>query len=174
MKSGVRVLGHSVHPILIVFPLGLLSTAVLFDMIFYFTSDMTFAVVSYWMIIGGLIGGVVAAIFGLLDWLAIPAGTRAKAIGLYHAIANAFVMVLFTGSLYARSGLTVEPTAPAGILAVLGFAVALVGGWLGGELVERLGIAVHEGANPNAPNSLQTENVASADLRGAEVRVSRR
>ncbi len=35
-----------------------------------------------------------------------------------------------------------------------GIALALVGGWLGGELVERLGIGVHAGAHPNAPNSL--------------------
>lgn len=27
-------------------------------------------------------------------------------------------------------------------------------GWLGGELVDRLGVGVHEGANVNAPSSL--------------------
>jgi hypothetical protein len=40
------------------------------------------------------------------------------------------------------------------VLSVIGVLLALVGGWLGGELVERLGVAVHQGANLNAPNSL--------------------
>ncbi len=35
-----------------------------------------------------------------------------------------------------------------------GGALALVGGWFGGELVERLGVGVHRGAHLNAPNSL--------------------
>ena len=43
-----------------------------------------------------------------------------------------------------------------------GAILALVGGWLGGELVERLGVAVHEGANVNAPSSLKTENAVRA------------
>jgi hypothetical protein len=35
-----------------------------------------------------------------------------------------------------------------------GFFLALGTGWLGGELIERLGIAVHSGSHPNAPSSL--------------------
>jgi hypothetical protein len=33
--------------------------------------------------------------------------------------------------------------------------MAVVSGWLGGELVERMGIGVHEGAHPDAPSSLR-------------------
>jgi len=44
----------------------------------------------------------------------------------------------------------------ASILSLVGFVAALLGGWLGGELVERLGVGVDEGANLNAPNSLTT------------------
>jgi uncharacterized membrane protein len=50
-----------------------------------------------------------------------------------------------------------NPTAPAGLALVLSFAgagLALITGWLGGELVSRLGIGVAEGANVNAPSSL--------------------
>jgi uncharacterized membrane protein len=34
-------------------------------------------------------------------------------------------------------------------------ALATVSGWLGGELVERLGVGVHDDANLNAPSSLR-------------------
>ena len=36
----------------------------------------------------GIIGGLLAAMFGLWDWLAIPAGTRAKRVGLWHGVAT--------------------------------------------------------------------------------------
>jgi hypothetical protein len=32
--------------------------------------------ISFWMIGAGVIGGLAAALFGLIDWLAIPSGTR--------------------------------------------------------------------------------------------------
>ena len=32
MESKVKVAGHAVHPMLVAFPLGLLTTAVIFDM----------------------------------------------------------------------------------------------------------------------------------------------
>jgi uncharacterized membrane protein len=40
------------------------------------------------------------------------------------------------------------------MLSLAGALLMLVTGWLGGELVERLGVGVDEGANLNAPNSL--------------------
>ena len=73
MESKAKLLGHAIHPMLIVFPLGLLITSVVFDVIHLVTSEPTFATVSYWMIAAGVIGGVLAAIFGLVDWLNIPA-----------------------------------------------------------------------------------------------------
>jgi hypothetical protein len=38
-------------------------------------------------------GGLLAGVFGLLDWFAIPAGTRAKAVGLWHAGGNVVVLL---------------------------------------------------------------------------------
>ncbi|MDM7921144.1 MAG: DUF2231 domain-containing protein [Pyrinomonadaceae bacterium] len=159
MEGKAKILGHSVHPMLIVFPLGLLSTAVIFDVVYLLTSDRTFATVAYWLILAGIIGGLVAAVFGYLDWTKIPDGTRAKSVGVMHATANVVTLALFAGSLYFRSGAVPEPGTLALVLSFSGAATSLVGGWLGGELVERLGIAVHEGANPDAPSSLETDRV---------------
>ena len=64
------------HPMLIVFPRGLLATAVIFDVIYLAGGDETMAIVSYWMILAGIIGGLIAAPFGWIDWLAIPRGTE--------------------------------------------------------------------------------------------------
>ena len=108
--------------------------------------------------VAGLGGGVIAGGTGLIDWVGIPGGTRAKRVGLLHGGVNAVVMLVFAGSLYFRHTVSAEPGAVALALSFGGFVLALFGGWLGGELVERLAIAVHTGANPDAPSSLTTES----------------
>jgi uncharacterized membrane protein len=75
MESKAKILGHPAHQMLIVFPLGLLATAVIFDFIFLAGGEPTMAIVSYWMIAAGIIGGLLAAPFGWIDWFAIPRGT---------------------------------------------------------------------------------------------------
>jgi len=160
MESRAKLLGHAIHPIMIVFPLGLLSTAVIFDIIYLMRGNPTFAVVSYYMIAAGIIGGFLAAIFGAIDWLAIPQGTRAKAVGIYHAAGNVFALLFFIASWWLRRDAPANPETLATILAIAGAGFAMVGGWLGGELVERLGVGVDDGAHLDAPNSLTEENAA--------------
>ena len=113
------------------------------------------------MIAAGIITGLLAAVPGLIDWVAIvPANTRAWYIGLYHGVGNVIIVLLFAVSWFLRkepgSGFAMAgpPNTTALICSFLGLGLALVTGWLGGELIERLNIAVHEGANPDAPSSL--------------------
>ncbi len=155
MESKAKLFGHAIHPILIVYPLGLLSTAVVFDIIYLVTANPTWATVSFWMIAAGVVGGLMAAAFGLVDYINIPNGTRAKRIGLLHGLTNVGVVALFAISWLLRYGVTPEPPPTlAFVLSFVGVGAALLGGWLGGELVERLGVGVAENANLNAPNSL--------------------
>lgn len=154
MDSRAKILGHSVHQILIVFPLGLLATSVVFDVIHLATGNPRWADISFWMIGAGILGGLAAAPFGLIDWLAVPSGTRAKMIGLWHALTNVAVLALFAVSWGLRYGAPDAPSTAAFILSLVGLGLASLGGWLGGELVVRLGVGVDEGANLNAPNSL--------------------
>lgn len=156
MKSKATFLGHPVHQMLIVFPLGLLATAVIFDVIFLLGGPSVFAVTAQWMIIAGIVGGLVAAPFGLIDWLlAVPDGTRAKRIGAMHGIGNVVVLLLFVGSALLRADVPQDPGVLAYVLSFAGAGLALVTAWLGGELVDRLGIGVYEDANPDAPSSLR-------------------
>ena len=154
MEAKAKLFGHPIHQILIVFPLGVLSTAVIFDVIHLITRAPHWAEVSYWMIAAGVIGGLAAAPFGIIDWLGIPTGTRAKRVGLLHGIGNVIVVLLFSASWLARRDSSVAPEAPALVLSFAGAGLAMITGWLGGELVTRLGVGIHDGANVNAPSSL--------------------
>jgi uncharacterized membrane protein len=167
MESRAKILGHPAHQMLIPFPFGLLATAVIFDIIYLLVSApataANMALVSFWMIAAGLVGGVVAAPFGVIDYLAIPQGTRAKSVGFLHGVGNLFVLLLFAGSLLLRYNspavaVTYQPTTLALALSFLGFLLAGVTGWLGGELVDRLGVGVDDGAHLDAPNSLTHES----------------
>jgi len=162
MESRVKLFGHPVHPMLIVFPLGLLATAVIFDILYLIFNNRLFPTASYYMIAAGILGGLVAAIFGFVDWLGLPNGSRAKNIGLWHGIGNVVIVGLFAVSWLLRgNNVDFVPDGLALILSFAGVGLALITAWIGGELVYRLGVGVDPGANVNAPNSI-TEPSASA------------
>jgi hypothetical protein len=82
------------------------------------------------MIIAGIVGRLVVAPFGLIDYLAIPSGTRAKSVGLIHGLGNVVVLLLFAGSWWLRYQEfgNVAPFRPTNIALVLSF--ALLRNWI--------------------------------------------
>jgi uncharacterized membrane protein len=154
MEAKAKLLGHPIHQMLVVFPLGLLAGSVVFDIIYLVRDSARWADLAYWCILFGLISGVVAAVFGVLDWTKIPKGTRAQRIGAMHGVGNLVVVVIFIISFALRAPDPTQPGITPIILSFLGFALAGVTGWLGGELVDRLGVGVDDGAHLDAPSSL--------------------
>ena len=154
MESHSKVFGHPAHTILITFPLGLLSTAVIFDSLSLLLKKPKMAEQGLAMTGAGIIGGLVAAPFGTWDWLFVPKGTRARAIGRVHGLGNAAVLGLFGASWALRRTEPEELSALPFALSLAGFSLAGLTGWLGGEMVDRLGVGVDDGANVDAPSSL--------------------
>ncbi len=157
MESRAKAAGHPIHQQLIVFPLGLLATAVLFDLLQLVTGNDDFATAGFYMVAAGVLSGLLAAVFGFIDYLAIPRGTRAKRVATVHGIGNVVVVVLFAISWLLRMDEPrYVPTALALTLAVAAALLAVVTGWLGGELVDRLGVGVDPDANLDAPAKFTT------------------
>src|SRR5829696_8049460 len=123
MESKARVMGHPIHPILVPFPIGLLTTAVIFDVVHLITGGARWAEISFWLI----------------------------AVGVSHGLSNVVMVALFAVSWLLRSGAPGDPGALPIVPSFVGVGLVSLGGYLGGELVFRLGIGVAEGANPNAP-----------------------
>ena len=154
MESRGKILGHPPHMLLVAFPIGLLATSVIFDTIALVKGEAVMATVAYWLMAAGAIGALVAAPFGFVDWLAIPKGTRAKAVGAAHGIGNVIVLLLYAGSWLARRNNVPDPGNAAHVLSYAGLGLALVTAWLGGELVVRMGVGIDDGADLDAPSTL--------------------
>jgi uncharacterized membrane protein len=167
MESRLKLLGHPIHPMLIVLPLGLFSIGVLFDVVYLLTDNATFADVAFWNITAGIVGGLLAALFGFLDWSGIPRDTRARRLGAWHGLGNFVIVLLFIASWLIRQGDTsYMPNLLPFVLGVVAVGMALVTAWLGGELVYRLRVGVDDDAHLNASSSLEREGVVSADSGG--------
>jgi len=154
MESRAKVAGHSAHAMLIAFPLGLLTTAVVFDIISLVSGADRWTEMAYYIIGAERLGGIAAAVPGWVDWAAIPGRTRAWRVGLIHGVGNAIVLGLFALSWVLRRP---DPTAPptgAIVAGLAGGVVLAVTAWLGGELMVRLGVGVDDGAHLDAPSSL--------------------
>lgn len=155
MDARAKLLGHPIHQMLIVFPLGLLGTSIAFDIAHLVSGNGYWAEIAYWLIVSGLIGGVLAAPFGTIDWMKIPDATRAKRVGALHGLGNVVVVLLFLGSWLLRRDTPAQPETLALLLSFAGVGLSLVTAWLGGELVDRLGVGVHDDAHLDAPSSLR-------------------
>jgi uncharacterized membrane protein len=130
--------------------------------LFLWRNNDGFALVGYWNIAAGVIGGLLAAVFGFRDWLAIPSGTRAKRIGLMHGGSMVVVVGLFAFVWWMRyTGLDAALTLNLFLIELGALALGSVAGWLGGELVDRLGVGVDNGAHLDAPNSLSGRPASS-------------
>jgi uncharacterized membrane protein len=156
MESRAKLFGHALHPMLVVLPLGTLVMAVIFDIVGLATGNGDWHQAAFWMIGAGIVSGIIAALPGMVDLYNIPGGTRAKAIGLWHGIGNIVVLLLFGIAWLMRRGEAslLDPGWMPITLGIIAIGLGTITAWLGGELVERLGIGVDQGANVNAPSSL--------------------
>lgn len=154
MESKAKFMGHSIHQMLVSFPVGLLVGSVLFDVLSISADQPSLAAAAYWMLAAGIVGGLVAAPFGLIDLMAIPERTRASRIGSMHAVGNVIVLALFIGSWILRPSGDVAPPTMALALSLAGAALVILTAWMGAEMMTRLGIGVSPHANPDAINSM--------------------
>lgn len=127
-----------VHRILIVFPLGLLATSFFFDVAWVLHRSDQLALVAWWLIFAGIVGGAAAALFGLIDFLGIPRGTRARKMGALHGGGMGVVAGLYAASWLLRRDAPASPESFAILLSGLGVLLTVITGWLGGELANEM------------------------------------
>jgi uncharacterized membrane protein len=138
--------GHPVHPILVTVPIGTWVASLVFDIASHAVDDPGFLTqASEWLIAIGILGALAAAVFGFLDLLTIPAGTRAMRTALLHMTLNLAVTVTFAVNFLWRHGNYTDGNAVGGgqlALSAVTLAVLGVSGYLGGKLAYRYGVRV--------------------------------
>jgi uncharacterized membrane protein len=143
--SIASVRGHPLHPLIIPLPIGFLVAAFIADLAYVITLDSYWAVTAHWLLLAALIGGAVAALFGVIDLMSLR---RARTMGIAwaHAIGNVVALALILANYRLRYGAPEDPAMPYGfILSCLTLLIFAITGVLGGELTFRHGIAVSRG-----------------------------
>lgn len=142
--------GHPFHPILVTVPIGAWVASLVFDIASMAADgdEAVFAEGAYWLIAVGIVGALAAALFGLLDLLAIPRATPAFKTGLTHMALNLAVVALFLVDFLVRAADGYEEAAGAVpfILSIVALLLLGASGWLGGKLAYRYGVRVADEA----------------------------
>ncbi len=152
MESRTKVMGHALHPILVMFPLGSLGFSVASDALHAWTGERRHADAARQALDFGLLTSLAAIPFGTIDYLAVKPATRARRVGLWHGIGNVAMLGLFAASRLMRSQGEAPPAAK--WLSASGLALSGVTGWLGAELMVRHGIGIKDRIGQNLPSSL--------------------
>lgn len=140
MSYGASVAKHPIHPMLVVFPIGL--------WVFSLVCDIAFAAgwggpiwneMAFYTMAGGLAGALLAAVPGFIDFLSLTG--RVRSIALTHMILNLGIVGMYALNLFLRTRSAPGAALP---LALSALAVVLLGvsGWLGGEMVYVHGVGV--------------------------------
>ncbi len=139
MKTFASIKSHSIHPILIPFPIAFLTGTVVCDVVGWSNGIAGWYQTGAWLSIAGIGTAVLAAIPGFLDYLfSVPPNSSAQARATRHMIVNLTSVALFTsGWLLRPDGAASEPGLPLVALEAAGLGLLMVGGWLGGTLVHR-------------------------------------
>jgi uncharacterized membrane protein len=138
-ESRARIGTHPIHPMFVVFPIGLWVAALAFDIVEMATGNPLWRTLAFWNIVGGIAGALLAAVPGFLDYPGVKG--RAGRIATWHMILNLAAVVLFAVNAFIRLRLNADSPWPL-LLSIVGVVGVLVSGWLGGELVyvERFGV----------------------------------
>jgi uncharacterized membrane protein len=148
VPSTVAIAGHPLHPLIVTFPIAFLTSVLLTDVLYWFTGDAFWAKASFWLLVGGIVTGLIAAATGMSDFLKIGR-VRQHSAGWFHMIGNVVALGLSLINVLIRWNNNESAILPIGLIISLVVAAALgLTGWYGAELVYRHKIAVI-GYGPN-------------------------
>lgn len=144
----MRVWNVPLHPMLVHFPVALLSVSLLWDGIGLWTGTPLWWALSFWTLVVGLGASLLAVATGLVDYAQLSAGTPAETIATRHLLFTGTAVTAFLVSLLVRGRPEeLHGARLAGALACSGVGLGLlaVGGHLGALLVYQYGVGRSEG-----------------------------
>jgi uncharacterized membrane protein len=161
MSTPASIAKHPIHPMLVAFPIGLLVFSLACDLVYAGTQSVSWATVALYSMGGGIIGALLAAVPGFIDFLSIRE-SEMKAIAWKHMLTNVLGLLIFIANFFLRLNDSISWNAGL-VLSIVGVIIFAVGGWLGGEMVYVKGMAVE-------PVEELSKKVQQAEDRGSGLR----
>lgn len=147
MRTPASIAGHPIHPMLVPIAIGGFILSLVFDIVCRVTGTSDpWVTVAYYTMVGGIVGALAAAVFGLVDLISLPAGPTKK-VGVTHMVINLVVVGLYICNAWLRHGGS-NPDGTTFALSLIAIALLVVSGWLGGKMVYEAGVGVSGGADP--------------------------
>ncbi len=144
-RSAASVAGHPLHVIFVPFPIVCFVGTFVSDLAYWQTANMQWANFSAWLLTIGLALAGVAAVAGLIDFLA-SRSIRSLRAAWIHAGGNVVVIVLSIINAFIHSRDAYTSVVPTGVfLSGLVVLILLVTGWNGWTMVYRHGVGVTAG-----------------------------
>jgi uncharacterized membrane protein len=141
MPSPASVKNHPIHPMLIPIPIALWIFSLVSDVIYRLgLGGLIWNTIALYAMAGGVIGALVAAVPGYLDFRSLNERPVVR-IGKMHIAINLSLVVLYSVNIWLRVAGEIGAVLPF-VLSIVGVALLGVSGWLGGELVYVHGVAV--------------------------------
>src|SRR5580698_6381774 len=110
MASPASIKKHPLHPMLVAIPIGLWLFALVCDVIAMAGATGPWRTVALYCIGGGIIGAVLAAVPGVIDYFSIDEAAMRR-IANFHMLVNGGALVLFAINLWSWLVLRVSPSA---------------------------------------------------------------
>jgi uncharacterized membrane protein len=173
MESKARLFGRPIPPLLVVLPLVAFLSTVLFDLVYLGTWVVAFAILSYILIILGVLGSLPVLLAGIIKFHSIPSQTVSKTISAWHLFGNLVVVALFALSwLFRAIGNPSQPQILAVALSIAGLIMGTVAAWVSSELLDHLAEEEPSGTNANRPGQPISSQIPSANTPRIQVPVT--
>ena len=143
MRTKASLKGHSIHQILIPFPIAFLYGALIFDLLGVAAGRPGLWTTGGHLAVAGVVAALLAAAPGFIDYLqSVPPRSSAKKRATKHMAVNLTGVTLMVLAAWIRPESAMAPDALTLLLEAASVGLITVGGWMGGTLVNRNQIGV--------------------------------
>jgi uncharacterized membrane protein len=155
MRASASIAGHPLHPMLVVIPAGGILITLVLDIVHLATGNDDWWLATRPVLLVAVIGGVIAAIPGLIDLRNVPPG-EAMNKALAHAGLNVLLLLVTAFSVWMRYTWEHSQAGAPGLTSSV-ISVLLLGGtgWLGWALVQTHHVGVLEAGEGGEPPEIE-------------------